>query len=101
MTGDPFDDPPAESPTEFDWGSPRWRENEPGPGEVEHQRRSRIDDRPRQRGVIDEHGSVSPSSASGTPPANGPVFDAEPDAGDSVRHDERGPRQNEGDGSLE
>lgn len=65
MTEPPAADATPEPPTDFDWESPRWRENEAAPGEVERHRRSRIDDRPRQRGVLDQRDSVSASGSNG------------------------------------
>jgi hypothetical protein len=96
MMPNPFDDPPREDPTAFDWDSPRWRENEADPGEVERHRRSRIDDRPRQRGVVDQGGSVSTSSGSDDSEANLPPSDEGSDGKDSSRRDQQRPQQKDG-----
>ena len=66
MSEDPSDVPRGERPTSFDWGSPRWQENEAAQGEVEQHRRSRIDAQPRQRGALDQEGSVAGPGASGS-----------------------------------
>jgi hypothetical protein len=55
------DKPNSPTPSDFDWGSPRWRESDREQGHVERDRRLRATRAPRQRGAIDQ-GGVDPSS---------------------------------------
>jgi hypothetical protein len=45
-------------PTDFDWTSPRWRDEDDASDEDERRRRFRGDQAPRQRGAIDAADSV-------------------------------------------
>jgi hypothetical protein len=67
--------PPRKPPEAVNWDSPRWRESDQGQGEMERARRFRGDQAPRQRGVIDQDGSVSGSA--GAPPREPPPGDDE------------------------
>jgi hypothetical protein len=51
----------------FDWGSPRWREGEPGAAEAERGRRFQDTSSPAQKGAVDGH-SVEPSRRRGREP---------------------------------
>ncbi len=65
------DESTRDAPAEFDWASPRWRETAHDPSKVGRDDLFRDDAAPRQRGAIDQDGSVpgtSGSSTSGTTP---------------------------------
>ena len=56
---DPTPDRPDDGPHgEFDWESPRWRVDDGDAASDQRGRRARGDPAPRQRGAIDEGGSI-------------------------------------------
>jgi hypothetical protein len=80
----PGGEPPAEEPggepsADFDWSAPRWREPDEVQGDVERSRRLWSDRAPRQRGALDEAGSVDGRPA----PMADDAPELEPDEGES------------------
>ena len=51
--------PDQSDPTDFDWDSPRWREDAAGSDADERRRRFRDEPAPKQRGAIDAERSIS------------------------------------------
>jgi hypothetical protein len=60
---DDSDSDESQAPSgDYDWHSPRWRDSDSVQGDVERDRRLRSPKAPRQRGAIDQGGSVDPSA---------------------------------------
>jgi hypothetical protein len=67
----------------FDWGSPRWRDDDSGSDQAadERGRRARVGPSPHQRGAIDQGGSVSGGHPAGDSLDQAAGQDEEPPAG--------------------